>query len=310
MRTKVRCLAMTRTLYTDESYLQAQQAIEAQPPGSPPIPTPAQAQLNLEARFFEQILDARGEITSHPLGIQAVRPLADTLHLRVDGETTALQLLRYLLPRWETPVGDVHGIPGLRVHRRHSNAIELRQVGSLSSVRLTGLPARWWKLAEAELLSEADTTDVLAWRDSPTAWTPREMRWDSEHYEGAGRYAKRWQRQTWLASGLLRRIALLHTVAACHAADGWKGLSCMPHRWCFDLAHTRDQPPRLAELAAALRDPVFGLDLILDEQEDLHGFVSANEPIVLTAPVADRGEVEFRVLSFAAGTFDTAPARG
>lgn len=309
MPNRVRSLATARARYTGESYQQAHQAISALRAGSEPIPVPALEQLRFEAHVFEELLDSRAEITSHPLGIITVRPLADSLHLRVDGEETAERLLNRLMPRWEPPDGDLHGVPGLRIRRPYTNAIELHRLGRPASVRLTGLPRRWWRLAERQLVADTLAVGhVLCWRDAPDGWTPREVDWNAEHYEGESSYARSWQRHMWLASGFLRRIALLHTVAECHAADGWSSLIKTPYRWCFDLAHSPDHPPRLAAMARALTHPVFGLHLRVAESWVPPDEALKNGPLVLS-DAAGTGELELRVLYFSHGEFDDEPTR-
>lgn len=71
------------------------------------------------------------------------------------------------------------------------------------------------------------------------------------------------QRGAWLGSGLLRRAALLLTVANTFLLDGYCGAAFDVTRLVLRSSHVRDQGPGPHNIAAALLDPKFGLPLSL-----------------------------------------------
>ncbi|MEE1765262.1 hypothetical protein [Streptomyces sp. SP18BB07] len=71
------------------------------------------------------------------------------------------------------------------------------------------------------------------------------------------------RRGAWLGSGLLRRAALLHTVANSFMADGYSGAAFDVARMVLRSSHTREQGPGPHNIVAALVDPVCGLPLRL-----------------------------------------------
>ncbi|MFD3932631.1 hypothetical protein [Streptomyces sp. NPDC058614] len=259
-RDRISRLADRRRLYTNETYDQARSQLRA---GQPPIPAPSGEQLRFEADLFHQILDSRYDFTAYPFGIRRVRPGIDTIELEVESEKRAHEILRTILPSYE-PDGEVHGMPGLRIWQRTKNGIEIHQSGRATSAWLTGLPASVWKRAEADAL---DTIlSELAWRPlwkGPDRWSEEELGFEQQW--NMGEWSRNFQAGAWCTSGLLRRVALFHTIVPADYVGGYRGLGIRgyeglgPVRWCLDLDHRTGVKYRKQELVDALTDPEFGL---------------------------------------------------
>jgi hypothetical protein len=168
----------------------------------------------LENLVLLGLLEFRHIYTRSPLGIAAVQPEPGGISLRVESEERAAEILFNLLPAYAAGQ-EVHGVPGLRIARRDRTAIELRVLGEPARLRLTGLPARIWRSAEARMLARwIDPNNMhLCWRSSPRAWTTPEHEQHAQVEDEADSFMRRQQRGTWLGSGLLRRAALFHTVS-------------------------------------------------------------------------------------------------
>ncbi|WP_405503539.1 hypothetical protein OG501_01395 [Streptomyces niveus] len=63
----------------------------------------------------------------------------------------------------------------------------------------------------------------LCWRTARTGLTTAEREYREQWEIGKGRFVQVQQRGAWLGSGLLRRAALLNTVANTFFADGYRG---------------------------------------------------------------------------------------
>ncbi|MFJ6621194.1 hypothetical protein ACIQOW_26935 [Kitasatospora sp. NPDC091335] len=245
-------------VYTNERYRIAFQAIRELSPGSCPLPAAGGDQELFEAAIFAHILKPY-RFGLHPLRIAQTRPYPESLVLVVDtSERLVFDMLRDLLPSADREGEEVQGVEGLRILRWRDDGLELHRPGQRTLVRLAGAPHAVWRRAEKQVVDDLEDSGYRAcWRTHPDAWTEVERlqeRDDEGWYTGLAR------RGAWLASGLLRRIALFHTTAIPWAADGWRGLSS-ELLWKFDLACYPDLPPRMEELAAALTDPRFGLPM-------------------------------------------------
>ncbi|WP_158714717.1 hypothetical protein [Streptomyces erythrochromogenes] len=176
----------------------------------------------------------------------------------------AAEFLFNLLPAY-SPGQEVHGVPGLRITRRYRTAIELRVLGEPTRLRLTGLPARLWRSAEARTLSwwTDPNTMQLCWRCSPRAWTDAESEHHAQWEDDNDHFVQVQQRGAWLASGFLRRAALLHTVANTFLLDGYRGTAFDVTRLVLRSSHVHEQGPGPHNILAALADPTFGLPLHL-----------------------------------------------
>lgn len=258
-------VALLRRHYTGESVQQARRAVDALHAHESPIPAAASpAQQQLEARLFVELLEFRNVYTRYPLGIIALHPESDGIALSVESEDRAAEILFNLLPSYVS--GDeVHGVPGLRITRRDQTAIELQILGESARLRLTGLPATVWRAAELRALSQWIDPDSmqLCWRSSPRTWTSVEQAHRARWEDAKDHYVQVTRRGAWLGSGLLRRAALLHTVANTFMADGHRSAAFDVARMVVRTSHARKQGPGPHNIVAALVDPVCGLPLFL-----------------------------------------------
>lgn len=258
-------LSSLRRLYTGEGAQQASRAVAGLGAHISLIPEAASpAQRSLEARTFLALLEFRNVYTRFPLGIRSVHPESNAIGLAVESEERAVEVLFNLLPSYASG-NEVHGVPGLRITRRDQTAIELQVVGEQARLRLTGLPARIWRSAEATMLSkwiDPDSMD-LCWRSSPRSWTGAELEHRAQWEDGSDRYVQVTRRGAWLGSGLLRRAAILHTVSNTFLVDGYRGAAYDVERIVLRSSHTPEHGPGPHNIVAALVDPVCGLPLSL-----------------------------------------------
>ncbi|GLF98848.1 hypothetical protein [Streptomyces yaizuensis] len=229
--------------------------------GEAPVPSAANPdQVLLEAHVQLNLLKSRNIYTRYPLGIIAVHPAPDTIGLQVESVERATETLFNILPVCG-PDGELHGVPGLRITRWHKTAIELHVLGQPARLCLSGLPHRLWRQAEAGTLSKwIDPAEMrLCWRSSPTKYTTVKREGRSMWEDPDDDYTQTIRRGAWLSSGLLRRVALLHTVSNTFVADGYRALDHVA--LVVRSSHVRGQGPRPHHIVAALLDPVFGLPL-------------------------------------------------
>ncbi|MGQ4383543.1 hypothetical protein [Streptomyces sp. SAS_270] len=266
MRAQHHDVSLLRRLYTGESVQQARRAVDGLQNSQSPIPGAASpAQQLLEARVLVALLEFRNLYTRFPLGITAVQPQPDVITLGVESEERAAEILFNLLPSYAPAHKEVQGVPGLRITRRHRTAIELQVLGESARLRLTGLPSTLWRSAEERTLSnwiDPDSMD-LCWRSSPRAWTTAEREHHAQWEDPDDHYVQVTERGAWLGSGLLRRAALLHTVANTFLADGHRGAAFDVARLVLQSSHAHKQGPGPHNIVAALLDPVCGLPLVL-----------------------------------------------
>lgn len=207
--------ALVRRLYTGEGVQQARRAVEQIPAGGAPIPVPASpAQVYLEARFLLGLLES---------------------------EERATEILFNLLPA-QFPGAELHGVPGLRITHRSPTAVELRVLGQPTRLCLTGLPSRVWRSAERNTLTKWIDPDgmLLCWSSSPWAWTPPERGHHAMWHDEGDPVVQVQHGGAWLASGLLRRAALLHTVSNTFLVDGYRSLSSDLLRLVVRSSQVRD----------------------------------------------------------------------
>ncbi|WP_143668905.1 MULTISPECIES: hypothetical protein [unclassified Streptomyces] len=210
------------------------------------------------------LLEFRNIYTRFPLGIASVHPEPHGIALAVESEERATELLFNLLPSYAED-HEVSGVPGLRITRRDQTAIELKVLGEPARVRLTGLPARLWRSAEASMLTKwIDPNSMqLCWLSSPRSWTVAERQHNAQWEDSSDHYVQVTKAGAWLSSGLLRRAALLHSVANTFLVDGYRGAAFDVERLVVRSSHAREQGPGPHHIVAALVDPVCGLPLSL-----------------------------------------------
>ena len=256
--------AVQRSRYTGETWEQARSALVA---NRPPIPVPeGTEQLHFEADVFDHLLKSRFGFTEFAFGLRRVRPELDRITLEVESYLRAAEILGSLLPVYE-PGGEVHGLNGLRIRQHVDRGLELHQLGRVTSLRLTGLPAASWRRIERDLLDRS--TDLgwnPVWRQRDD-WTAQEQAMEQRWYSGD--WTSRSHAAAWCTSGLLRRTALFHTALATDFVSGYRGLPIRgyedqdrePVRWCIDLDHRPGAPHLADDLVSALTDADYGLPI-------------------------------------------------
>lgn len=280
-------VALNRVKYTGEGIQQARRALDLLPETAAPIPAPAHAaQVRLEARVFLGLLEDRNVCTRFPLGIVSVQPFSNLVTLQVESVDRAAEILFGLLPTLP-PEGGLHGFPGLRIVKRFRTAIELRVLGQPTRLRLSGLPYSLWREAEQAMLDNWIDPGAmqLCWRTSRSTWIAAERERFSQWEDDSDPFVQVQHRGAWLGSGLLRRAAVLHTVANTFLTDGYRGSAFGLTRLVVRSSHVRDQGPGPHHIAAALLDPVFGLPLRLTRfRGDTDQKYGSDQHFVLTDP--------------------------
>ncbi|WP_331762478.1 hypothetical protein [Streptomyces sp. NBC_01508] len=259
-RDRISKRAQRRTQYTNELYTQARSSLC---PDQPPIPPAAsEDQRNFEADLLHEVIDSHTDFTEFSFGIRCVRPHRDTIELTVENEKRAGRLLNRILPSYE-PDGEVHGMLGLRIRQRTKRGIEIHVAGRRTSAWLTGLPSAAWKRHELAVLENlADIAWHPLWRGAQE-WSAEELAFEQRWNTGA--WARHFQAGAWCSSGLLRRLAVFHTITPADAVTGYRGLGINgyeglgPVRWCLDVIHRSGVPYDKETLVDALTDSEFGL---------------------------------------------------
>ncbi|WP_405748375.1 hypothetical protein OG232_00150 [Streptomyces sp. NBC_01411] len=162
-----------------------------------------------------------------------------------------------LLPTQYTgPVEDEElapgGIAGIRILEVDSIGLHLGLAGTDGRVILTGLePKQWWSLLGKHRAFCADNDLVPLW-DRPVLTT-----FEATYLAGDSSWLEERADRAWIASGLLRRIALLHTVTKPYGVRYWQhGLG-----WKFELTYEHGVPVQHDVLLAHLTHPGWGLAL-------------------------------------------------
>lgn len=226
--------------------------------------------------MLDSLLESRQSYTRYPLGIAAVYPEPDTITLHMESEQRAAEILFNLLPTYRSE-NEIHGVPGLRLTRRGRTAVELRVLGTPTTLRLTGLPATVWRKAVARMIGKwiDPTPTFLCWQSSPSEWTDAERAHHATWEDVDDEYTQTRRRGAWLGSGFLRRAALLHTVSNTFFVHGYGG-GGEGARLVLRTSHVPGQGPGPHNIVAALAHPAFGLPLRLkrfrgDTDERLYG---------------------------------------
>ncbi|WP_333733738.1 hypothetical protein [Streptomyces sp. IBSBF 3010] len=254
MRNRASRTADRRRSFTGESHQLAYSGLRL---GQPPIPSAsAFEQQNFEADVFGAILTSHNRFTEFPLGIRSVRPRPASLEVEVESESRGKNLLIALLPDYEVDTGEVSGTPGLRIRQITERGLELHLDGRRTSLWLTGMPRSAWR----RIVKDRAAEDFPGWRQLWTEtkdWTAEELAYDAQW--NTGQWSKGFYDGAWCASALLRRIAVLRTIAPVYAVSGWQGLGTDPVRWCMEIDFRPGTPQYRDQLVAALTDPEFGL---------------------------------------------------
>ncbi|MGW0737070.1 hypothetical protein [Streptomyces sp. NPDC002851] len=124
----------------------------------------------------------------------------------------------------------------------------------------------------------------LCWRTSPRGWTAAERDHAAQWDDDTSDYVRVQQQGAWLSSGMLRRAALLHTVANTLFADGYRSVGNAV-RLVLRTSHVRSHGPGPHHIVQALADPVCGLPLKLTRfRGDTDADVAQDQQFVLKDP--------------------------
>ncbi|MYS37203.1 MULTISPECIES: hypothetical protein [unclassified Streptomyces] len=257
--------ATRRCLYTGESY---HQALGAQQDAHATIPAATGHQQFLEARVFEAVVDSGRNFYEHPFGVRRVLPQPATITLHLETTERAVHLLRYVLPSYSEEYGH-NGLRGVWIRHRTLQGIEIAGAHGQASVWLTGLSSSDWTRAERTIAEEqADEGLHSLWQDPPSEHATGEDHQDTAEAARARRWDNYLNRGAWCASGLLRRIAIFHTVTTADLVTGIRALPGIigyeglgPVRWAFDIDRRPGLPDSQHALIQALTDPGFGLPI-------------------------------------------------
>ncbi|MEW1893781.1 hypothetical protein [Streptomyces sp. NBC_00523] len=152
--------------------------------------------------------------------------------------------------------GEVSGKPGLRIRQITERGLEPHLDGRRTSLWLTGVPRNAWRWIVEDRAAEHFPGWRQLWTETK-AWTAEELAYDAQWH--TDQWSKGFYDGAWCASALLRRVAVLRTIAPVYAVSGWQGLGTDPVRWCMEIGFRPGTPQYRNHLVAALTDPVFGL---------------------------------------------------
>ncbi|MEU5958260.1 hypothetical protein [Streptomyces sp. NPDC047525] len=218
--------------------------------------------------MFYRVLNSQRRFFEFPFGIRYVEPTEAGVRLHLESDDSLDTLLGGLLP-CRMPVGtgreEIYGLNGVRIRARTERGIELHRLGQPTSLQLTGPSRRGFSKAEATLAQRIQNAGGEACWLAAGAWTDHERQWDDERQPIS--YDATWRAAAWLPSGLLRRLGLLHTVAAPQVVTGHDAR--LGEWWILELDHDSDTGLRRAELVQALTDPDHGLPLELRGHREL-----------------------------------------
>ncbi|MFG2977235.1 hypothetical protein ACGFYY_30140 [Streptomyces sp. NPDC048331] len=253
--------------YTGIGHQAALQQMKDKAPGSRPISTAEGALRQLEGLVFEHL---KGDVAyfAHPLGIASVLPGPGASTVTLDdsmtrhGHPLVAHAIEGLLPA-EVPEsvrseGSEHiGVSGIRVARVSRRALHLTLVGTSARVILRSAGDTDWATLVGERHSELSGAGYRpCWNEPTLAEQEREFRTDHADYWRAMEDA------SWLPSGLLRRVGLLHEVSSAYCTRYWATWD----DWKFELNHDQDVLPAHDALVEHLTDPKWGMELRVDKR--------------------------------------------
>ncbi|MDQ0701001.1 MULTISPECIES: hypothetical protein [unclassified Streptomyces] len=265
--------------------------------GQDPVPAAADRdQARLEAAVFER-LGGTIDYCAHPAGVAKVRPGADHLVLELDPklgpehslpEHSLLSLLPTQYTGPEDDEGAPGGIAGVRLLGIDTAGVHLGLVGTAARVTFTGpAPEQWRTIVTAHRASCRDGNLVPLW-DAPALTS-----FESDYLASDHAWHEERADVAWVASGLLRRIALFHTVTKPYCVRYWQhGLG-----WKFELRYDHDVPMDHEAFLAYLTHPAWGMRLKADREHcvckpcDCDGGAERNCWYTLNAGGGRHGEI-------------------
>lgn len=198
-----------------------------------PVPNAGPDQSRLEAEVFER-LGGTIDYCAHPAGIAHVLPAVDHVIVVIDpklGPRHQLpeHCLQALLPTQYTGLKKVEGpggIMGLRLCGIDTGGLHLGLAGTNARLSLTGPTPQQWRTLLADHRARCRDHNLEPLWEAPELTRP-----ECDYVAADPTWWKKRAEMAWVASGLLRRIALLHTVTKPFGVRYWRhGLG-----WKFEL---------------------------------------------------------------------------
>lgn len=253
-------LAHLRAKYTGENYQLALEQLRGSD-NLQPIPKASDSQLLLESQVMNY-LGRGGNLWAHPLGMEKIILSGSNYPVIVlDSHTqwpsrdvvrVSTHALDELLPVAERNV-QVHGPVGLRVQKVAGRDLHLSSVGTQSRVILRGVPGTSWEdelQKQWEKFSDSEDMTPLWLAPTLTGAERRDLESLPEHWDSRGGLA-------WIGSGMLRRLALLHSSVNICTASSW----ITGDEWIFELDGAPRVPLDHDTFVRRIADSIWGLNL-------------------------------------------------
>ncbi|GAA5705635.1 hypothetical protein AQJ43_36345 [Streptomyces avermitilis] len=228
--------------------------------GQHPVPDSGPDQARLEAQVFEH-LGGTIDYCAHPAGIAHVIPTGTHLTVALDpklgpNHRLSQHCLEALLPTIytgtdEDPEGPGSAV-GVRLRGIDADGLHLGLADTNARVTLAGPSQAEWTTALANHRARCRESHLIPLWDTPGLSEP-----ERRYLDGDPAWWKEQADTAWLASGLLRRIALFHTVTKPYCVRYWRhGLG-----WRFELRYEHGLTVEHNTLIASLTHPKWGMPL-------------------------------------------------
>ena len=246
----------TRGMYTGESsrWLMGHASVSR----NTPIPDASDSgQTRLEAAVFHALTSC-GEYTQNPAGVVRSRIVADgTIVVHLDprsagfpNEYELTQLIADKLLPYLDPDGGLQGQAGVRVAGVDRADLALTLVGTAARVTLRAAPKSRWNNA---IETYRESLELAA---SKSLWETPEPSAEERYFLEAPRWGMR-PGMDWLASGLLRRIALYRTLGLAFHVSAWT----LGNTWKIEIDTDPVHGAVHSRFLPAITDAVYGLPL-------------------------------------------------
>ncbi|MEU4496996.1 hypothetical protein AB0F96_27025 [Streptomyces sp. NPDC023998] len=248
-----------------------------------PIPDTSGDQALLEASLLER-LGGTFDYCAHPVGIASIDPGPDRITVRIDPlmglrqSPLALHSLAMLLPtRYvgvESNLDEPGGIMGLRIAGLDDQGLYLSMAGTTAAATLTGPTAVQWSTYLATHRAWCSENHL-----QPLWDTPR-LHPDERAFTASAPSLTRHRSETaWVGSGLLRRIALLHTATHPYRVGYWNDGSA----WKLDISYAYGARGSHDVFVKQLLHPRWGLPLAIE-----HAYCECADGIADADPASER----------------------
>ncbi|WP_326615278.1 hypothetical protein OG949_41010 (plasmid) [Streptomyces scopuliridis] len=201
------------------------------------IPSVSGEQALLEASLLER-LGGTFDYCAHPAGIASVDPGLEHITVRIDPlmgrlqSPLALHSIAMLLPTrytgTEANPGEAGGIMGLRITALNERGLHLSLVGTTATATLDGPTSAQWSTYLAEHRAWCADNHWQSLWDEPNLHPDEQA-----HTASTPLWSQRCRETAWVGSGMLRRIALLHSVTTPYRVTCWHDGS----DWKFDISY-------------------------------------------------------------------------